>query len=60
MGSRSVFHKSEKRKKELARQKKQEEKKMRKLNKTEAGEPEDQELGPEDRGAEQEKRPGDI
>ena len=40
MGSRSVFHKSEKRKKELARQQKQEAKKLRKLARTETGEPE--------------------
>jgi hypothetical protein len=40
MGSRSVFHKSEKRKKEMARQKKQEAKKLRKLTKAESGEPE--------------------
>lgn len=36
MGSRPGFYKSGKRNKELARQKKQEEKKLRRLNKTQA------------------------
>ena len=36
MGSRPNFYKSGKRNKELARQKKQEEKKMRRLNKTQS------------------------
>jgi hypothetical protein len=47
MGNRSVFHKSEKRKKEMARQKKQEAKKKRKLGKPEDGEPEVLEAGAE-------------
>ena len=37
MGSRPGFYKSGKRNKELARQKKQEEKKQRRLNKTQSG-----------------------
>jgi hypothetical protein len=37
MGSRPGFYKSGKRNKELARQKKQEEKKLRRLNKTPVG-----------------------
>jgi hypothetical protein len=59
MGNRSVFHKSEKRKKEMARQKKQEAKKLRKLNKTETGEHEDTELGSGEQAADPEKDPGD-
>ena len=46
MGSRPGFHKSEKRRKELTRQKKKEEKAQRRLNKAAAG-PEGQEPGSE-------------
>lgn len=48
MGNRPGFHKSDKRRKELARQKKQEEKRSRRLNKGGAAGQETSAIGPEE------------
>ena len=47
MGNRGGFYKSGKRNKELVRQKKQEEKRQRRMNKTQANGQETQDAGPE-------------